>query len=400
MNSIVSRSWVVFALLCAAGCGSGRDDGEQAPSALTDVMAVSGVGAVGSRAVALDGGVVVGGTDEAGVTKVARFDEDLQPVWAVAVEGIDGFRSVNVDNRGRILVVGQKADGPTRIVRLKGDGTLDAAVGTPDRIFVGDVVPLSDGRTMLSDTTLLDADFQPVARGNGPGERIVAVSDGYLVLRARNLTVRRLDENGRMRWETSVSVPTATYSTIGLRELSDGSILAAVAGDVSIDNVLVVARLDADGNVLAINRPRIEMKDSEGNLAPVPFGQGLQMASDGNKTYVSFVAIGMDADHRAPITAELDETGAVTAAFIGGGGLVVGEERLISASDSLIATKAMESSCLEAPTFANEALEPRGTTTQPSNMVPDIIEYELTPLTTVTVSKIEVAAERSCRASE
>lgn len=405
MNPVVFRSLIAATCLSlAVGCGASTVEPDPDEAAdRTDVFSLAGVtGGRDPRAVAIDGGFVYGDMDVNGVTTVTRVDDKLEPVWAVTVGGVGNFSSVNVDSEGRIVVIGQAGYDPARIVRLNGDGTLDTAVKTPDRIFVNELVALSEGRMMFNDTTLVDADFQVVSRGNGPGERIVAIPDGYLVLHREGLRVRRLDEEGRMRWETNVTVPRATYYTIGIRMLEDGTILAAVSGDVTAGNVLITAHLDADGNVLAVNNPRFETKDADGYSVPLQFGRGIQMTQHGDKTYVSFIANsgGLGSDVRTQIAAELDETGAVTHAFFGGGGLTMLGNRLISARDSIIATNTMTSTCLSAPTFSNKTLEPEGKITLPTSILPDISDYDFTPLTTVTVTPVDVTAERTCRAPQ
>lgn len=403
MNPVITRSLLVpvsvFAFL-GLGCGTPDDRNKDETPDATVVVSLTGMGGIDSRAAAVADGFVVGNVDAAGTATVARFNDGLQAAWAVKIEGLPGFRSVTADSEGRVVVVGQTGDGPARIVRLNGDGTLDAAVGTADRIFIGDVVALSDGRMMFSDTMLVDADFKVRSTGNGPGERIVPVSDGYLVLHRNGLHVRRLDEDGRMRWETKVTVPNATYSTIGVRMLDDGTILAAVSGDLRIGSPLVTAHLDADGNVLAVNKPRFDITAGDGDSGPVQFGKGLQMTQRGDQTYASFAALDGGGGVRARLTVELDGTGDVVNAFVGGGGVTMLGDRLVGASDSIIATKTMASSCLTSVTFENEALVPGGTPSVPSSILPDVVEYGFAALTTITVTPVDVASERTCRAAD
>lgn len=103
----------------------------------------------------------------------------------------------------------------------------------------------------------------------------------------------------------------------------------------------------------------------------------MQMTSRGDKTYVSFIANsgGLGSDVRSRITAELDKSGAIENAFFGGGGLTMLGDRLIAASGGIMATNTMTSACLGSRVFKNQALEPRGVVTVPTNVIPDVFAY-------------------------
>jgi len=352
-----------------------------------------------SRATPIEGGFVAGFATNTGAT-VARFDEALETVWAVKVGGIDGFSHVAVDSKGRIIVIGQAGSGPARIVRLNGDGTLDRAVKTPAYSKVEEVVALPDGRMMFNDSTLVDEDFNVISNGNSGGQRIIKATGGFLVMNMQGLMIRKLDTNGRLQWTTTVDLAAANYYTIGLRELPDGSIMAAVSGDTNPDHTLVAAHFDAEGNLLSSHEPKFEAEDQNGYSVPLQFGSGLQMTGKGDKTYVSFLANsgGLGSDIRTRIVAELETSGSVKDAFFGGGGLAFMGDKLISTPGGIIATTTMKSECLAGPTILNRPLEHTAAPVPAPAELADILTYEFMPLETVTVTPFDMQTVPACPA--
>ncbi len=352
-----------------------------------------------SRVTPIEGGFVAGFLTNTGAT-VARFDEALDPVWAVKVGGIDGFSHVAVDSKGRIVVIGQAGFGPARIVRLNGDGTLDRAVITPDYSTVQEVIALPDGKMMFSDSTLVDEDFNVISNGNSGGQRIIKASDGFLVMAMQGLVIRKLDMDGRLQWTTTVDLEAANYYNIGLRELPDGSIMAAVSGDTNPDHTLVAAHFDAEGNLLSSHEPKFETEDQDGYLVPLQFGSGLQMTGKGDKTYVSFVANsgGLGSNLQTRIVAELDTSGSVKGAFFGGGGLTFMGDKLISTPGGIIATTTMTSECLSGPTILNRPLQHTAAPVPAPEGLADVLTYEFMPLETATVTPFDMQTVPVCPA--
>lgn len=346
-----------------------------------------------SLALTTDGVVVGSGT------QVMKLKHGNALAWLVELTGLGTIRSVAVDPQGRVLVISQAGFGPARIARLNADGTLDRAVSTPDKIFLAEVSVRQDGSMMFNDSTLVDQDFMPISRGNfGQGQRIIAVSDGYLVLSAQGLSVTKLDMSGDLVWQTTAQLPTANYTTVGLRQLGDGSILAAVSGDVNPGHALVVVKLDAQGNIIKANNPKFEGLDQSGISVPLQFGAGIQLASHGDKTYVSFEANSgaLGSDVRGAVLAELNADGEVTGALYGGGGLGVYDGITVSASDRILLAPTMASgACSTGPSYTNQAITVTGQPMTPQ-LPEEIPSYTFSELNTVTVTPVEAMIFSAC----
>lgn len=367
-------------ILVAVGCGSkeennsGTNNGTIGGENSGGVVGMTRVSDLGfewafptSRAAALEDDLVVAGNvGNLGLVRVARLTAELEVVWAVDVQGMTTLTSVDADSEGRIVLMAQQGFEPGVIVRLNGDGTLDRAV-IADGAALRDLVALPNGGLMLNDSVQVNGDFSIVSRGNTSGERIAPMGDGYVYLSAMDLglqgrlsgaTVRKTDATGMVQWQSFASPGAANYSAIGVRELPDGTVLAAVSGDTNPGHTLVVARFDADGAHLGTTQPVFARPSDQ---APLQFGSGIDMLADGSSTYVSFVANSgqLGADARTQITAKLGADGEITGAMFLGGGLArLGESLFVAnTSGKIVQTGTLTAECVDSPSVGGGAID-------------------------------------------
>lgn len=376
-----------FSFWCVAGlvvfgmsCGS--NDSSENNAAQNNVGPNNGGGTKTSRVVTtgiefsfatakaanLNGDLLLAGDTAGGIT-VARLTADLEPVWAVELADVAILTSLKVDTQGRIILVSSSYGVPSKLVRLNADGTLDRAIAAAGQSF-SDAEPLEDGGLMLSDSTRLNADLEIVSHGNTGGQKVARVADGFVFLSASDLglggrksgaMVRRTDDSGMLVWQSFATPSAANYTPIGIRELPDGRILAAVSGDTNPGHALVTALFDADGTFLEIQQPALQILYDSGETAPLQFGSGMQMVAAGDTTYVSFVAnsgaLGIDA--RTQISAQLDADGVMTGGlFFGGGMAVLGDSIAIANHVGQVhLTNHMKSNCVDSPVVTNNAPE-------------------------------------------
>lgn len=373
----------------SGGGGGGKDESQTL--SLTGATA----GWRARAAATADGGVVVAGGG------VFKLNAQLEVVWGVQLGGVEEVKGVVEDAKGRIVVITQSGFGPARIVRLTADGALDRAVMTPDKIFLAEAVPMPDGGLLFNDSTRVDEDFNVIAQGNRGGARIIPAGDGYLALDAQPMRITRLDADGMVEWETSVQIPAANYTAIGLRTFDDGTILAAVSGDTNPRHVLVTATLSPDGELIAVNNPTFEHVDRDGLSVPLQFGAGTQLVVRGGETFATFVANsgGLGSDVRTRITASLGKSGAVDEAFFGGGAAATLKDgRLLNADEAaLVVTRAMTGACLAAPKVQNATLDDVQATRQVFDPPPASIgAFAFTEADRVTVTPLTVELAPLC----
>lgn len=373
-------NWSKFVVASAAvwvfGCGSDSDDGNNAnnPSENNPVAGVTQVKSYGfvfdfvtSRVVAIDDGLVVAGN--VGPTiRVIRLNSALEPVWAQDITGTSYLSDLDVDSEGRIVMVAQAGADPGFIIRLNSDGSLDRSVSAAGGYFQ-DMAMLDDGGFMLNDGVRLDTNLEVVSRGTASGDRVVKTSDGYAFLSARDLAlmgrssgvlVRRSDEDANLVWQSFSSPSPANYYAVGLREMPDGSIMAAVSGDTNPGHTLVVAIFEADGAHRTTVQPAFSTLDQNGYEVPLQFGSGIAFLADGANTYASFVANsgGLGSDFRTQITARLGADGNVTGALFNGGGLAkLGSSLVVAHMNNLISTNTFDSECVASPTVGGGVIE-------------------------------------------
>lgn len=407
---------VTLSFVCLSACGSGGDtdtnngaenNGGNNATATTEVVNVGFEWSFAtSRVATLGDGIVVAGNVVEGV-RVARLNNALEPVWAVDIAGLSAISDVNVDSQGRIVILSHQGLEPGFIVRLNGDGTLDKAF-TAQGGYFKDMVMLDDGGFMLNDGVRVDGDLNIVSRGTAKGDRVAKVADGYVFLSASDLAlggrssgalVRKADADANLQWQTFSSPRPANYTPIGVRELPDGTILAAVSGDTNPGHTLVVALFEADGTHRATIQPAFSTLDPDGYSAPLQFGAGIDMLSDGATTYASFVANSgaFGSDVRTQITAKLGADGMATGALFNGGGIAKlnGSVVVANASGKLIRTNTMTSECVGSPDIAGGVIESQTEFKSSDEVSGTAQTYELTEHT-VTVTPVTLTFTPEC----
>lgn len=371
-----SKFVVASAAVWAFGCGSDSDDGNDAnnPSENNPVAGVTQVKGYGfdfefvtSRVVAVDDGLIVAG-NVGSTIRVIRLNSSYEALWAQDITGTSYLSDLDVDSEGRIVLLAQAGVNPGYIVRLNADGSLDRSVSAPNA-FTLDLAPLDDGGFMLNDGVRLNTNLEVVSRGTASGDRVVKLEDGFAFLSARDLAlggrssgvlVRRADEDANLVWQSFSSPSPANYYAVGLREMPDGSIMAAVSGDTNPGHTLVVAVFEADGTHRTTVQPAFSTLDQNGYSVPLQFGSGIAFLADGQNTYASFVANsgGLGSDVRTQITARLGADGNVTGALFNGGGLAkLGSSLVVAHMNNLISTNTMESECVGSPTVGGGVIE-------------------------------------------
>jgi len=410
------RGWVRIVVLSAAlsvvACGSDGNGNHESNNAAnnggnnqTGITRVANIGFPFTHVAALEDGLAVAGFGD-GVVKVARLNSAFEPVWAVDLAGVSVPTAVDVDAQGRIVLLSHQGLGPGYIVRLSADGTLDRALTAASGYFT-EMVMLEDGGIMLNDGVRLDADLQIVSRGTAGGQSVAKTSDGYVFLSARDLglggrssgaMVRKADSDANLVWQSFSSPNPANYSPIGIRELPDGAILAAVSGDTNPGFTLVIAMFEADGTHRATLRPGFSRPDGDGYQVPLQFGSGIDLLADGATTYASFVANsgGLGSDLRTRITAKIGADGLPTGALFQGGGLAKIGNSLVVAheSGSLISTNTMTSECIGSPSIGGGEIESQTEFKSADEVAGtaqtyDLIEHEVT----VTPATLTLSAE-------
>lgn len=371
-----SKFVVASAAVWAFGCGSDSDDGgrvnnPQENNGSSDFTQVWSYGFdfefVTSRVVAVENGLVLAGN--VGPTiRVIRLNSSYEPLWAQDITGTSYLSDLDVDSEGRIVMVAQAGADPGFIIRLNSDGSLDRSVSAAGGYFQ-DMAMLDDGGFMLNDGVRLDTNLEVVSRGTASGDRVVKTSDGYAFLSARDLAlmgrssgvlVRKADEDANLVWQSFSSPSPANYTAVGIREMPDGSIMAAASGDTNAGHTLVVAVFEADGTHRTTVQPTFSTLDQDGYSVPLQFGSGIAFLPDGQNTYASFVANsgGLGSDVRTQITARLGADGNVTGALFNGGGLAKhGSSLVVAHMNNLISTNTMESECIESPAVAGGVIE-------------------------------------------
>lgn len=350
----------------------------------------------------IDDGLIVAASLPTGAL-VSRFSSEFDVVWQVDVT-MPELQSAVLDASDRIVLVGSRSVGDSQVVRLSLDGDVVDAFAPPSSVVLTDVVPLANGDLMFNTATLVDENFAVKSQGDGRGVFIAATPDGFATLDRDLLTVRGLDEAGFTQWTHRIEIPAANYYPIGLRVLPDGDIVAATSGDVNPRNVLLAARLGPDGALRWVVRPQFEGMDSNGFAVPLQFGRGIDMAGSSDTTLVSFVANSgtFGSDLRTRILAELDnETGVVSGATFGGGGLVADGGRIASASATgLFVGTELNGDCIGAPTVRNEPFE---VATEPvvfAGERPAVPAFEFTPVDSIVVASQTNALTLTCPADE
>lgn len=410
------RNMIILSFVSLTACGSGSETGENNgtennggnnATATTEVVNVGFEWSFAtSRLAALDEGIVVAGNVAEGI-RVARLNSELEPVWAVDIAGLSAISDVDVDSEGRIVVLAQQGLDPGFVVRLNGDGTLDKSVTARGGYFQ-DMVILDDGGFMLNDGVRLDGDLNIVSRGTANGDRVAKVSDGYVFLSTRDLAlggrssgalVRKADAQANLQWQTFSSPRPANYTPIGIRALPDGAILAAVSGDTNPGHTLVVAIFEPDGTHRATVQPAFSTLDRDGYSAPLQFGSGIDMLSDGSTTYASFVANSgaLGSNVRTQITAKLGPDGMATGALFHGGGLAKLNNSLVvaNATGKLIHTNTMTSECVGSPDIAGGVIESQTEFKSSDEVSGTAQTYELTEHT-VTVTPVTLTFTPEC----
>lgn len=361
-----------------------------APASLTTKVAV------------LEGGPVVAGSGASGLL-VARFDAELQLLWAKSVEGSIEPSELAVDGRGRILVLTGQSGSPEQLIRLNEDGSLDRAIESSTSNGISGFALADDG-LILSDSTLLDEDFEIVGRGNARGEKVARATDGFVFLSARELgnggrqsgiLLRKTDPSGLLEWQSFASPVAANYGALGVRELPNGNYLAAVAGDTRPGHALFVGVFSPEGSLVAANDPDFSVTDDEGNFAPLQFGGAIALSGEGATSYASLIANSgaLGVDSRQQIVVELDATATVRGALLRGGGSAAsgGTLFVFGGLGTLYSTNTFESDCVPSPDFGQDttppfeefteasAVTPTVSTAAFSPYVPTLIDVSLTP---------------------
>lgn len=405
-NSDLLRGLATATLFVALyGCGSSSGESEsegEADSAPDDpdastsqVQAVQlGVNllSLSTRAAAFGEGVVIGGFTGTGLM-VARLSSSLELLWAKEwAAGIEALE-LEVDSQDRILVLTGQSGTPATLLRLSGDGELEAAVACS--AAQSDFALLSDDGVLLADGTRLSSDLEVVSRYSAQGEKVAATSDGFVFLSARDLglggmqsgiMLRFTDAAGTLQFQSFASPAAANYTAIGVRELPGGAILAAVSGDTTPGHVLFTALFDKDGALISSEDPQFSLPDEAAGSIPLQFGSGIDMLDDGKDTYVSLVANSgvFGTDSRQQLTVRLDEDGQATSAMTLGGGTAKNGSGLFvfNAGGQVTQTASLRNDCVRSPNIG------RGTATVESEFKS---AAELTPTqSSATFSPIEL----------
>lgn len=373
----------------AGGSGSGSGSGSSGPARTLQVdLGLTSV-VLGTRAAPTSDGFVLASFN--GGLQVARVDRDLEPVWALDIQGPTVPQAIAVDSQDRTLILSGEGGGIVTLVRLTADGALDAAIQTTEGSLLADFVLLDDDGLLLSDSTRLNEDFTVASRGNTRGERVAKTSDGFVFLSALDLgmggrmsgvTLRKTDADGMLEWQTFASPGAANYSSIGVRELPNGSLLGAVAGDTNPGHTAFTAIFDADGTFDVASDPQFTIDDSDGYEVPLQFGGGIDLVEAGSRTFVSFIANSgrLGSNVQTQLAAELSPQGDVLGVMTMAGGIAFsnGELALYNGAGGVTVTTRLTQNCARSPnhTASSPTVETEFKTLAELEPVVPTVEFE------------------------
>ncbi len=376
----------------SGGSGSGSDGGSSVPPRTLQVDLGLPSVTLSTRAAPTSDGFVIASFNNG--LQVARLDRDLEPAWAVDIQGPTVPQAIAVDSQDRTLILAGEGGGIVTLVRLTVDGELDAAVQTTEGSMIADFVLLDDDGLLLGDSTRLSEDLTVVNRGNTRGERVAKSSDGFVFLSALDLglggrmsgvTLRKTDADGMLEWQTFASPGAANYTSVGLRELPNGSLLGAVAGDTNPGHTLFVAVFDADGTFDVASDPEFTIDDSDGYEAPLQFGGGIDLVEAGSRTFVSFIANSgaLGSNVQTQLAAELSAQGDVLGVMTKAGGIAYldGALALYNGAGGVTLTTRLTQDCAPSPNIAPDSPTPETEFKTLAELQPVVPTVEFTPFT-------------------
>lgn len=348
-----------------------------------------------------DGGVVVAGFLGSTIT-VTRLDASLNLLWSTQLtSSVVNPTDLAVDAMGRVVVSSVQTGIDLRLMLLSmEDGELERAMIIKGATSPG-LVATPDGGLMLAAGAKLDADWQFEWFGEGRGEDVEITRDGGYLFGAANtlqlnssgLTIVRTNAVGEVQWRAFLTPGPGRHGLIGVRELSDGSIIGAISQDSTrSDNMasgspLIIGRFDADGGALDGRAVSFSAPDRDGYSVSLRFGGAISMASQGDISYFGFIANsgGFGSDVRAQVVSAHDASGEFLGSMFGSAPAVdgVGQRYTFSSSGRVTSFSSLKDAdaCIVPVASTSALFEAKTVFETREQLLPGLSKRELTAMT-------------------